>query len=234
MAFDTLVRSPFRRDGQGHVARGRARLCGFSSTLDSSPSRIPGKILSSYRCPIAFHQLSVSGAVVGLSVFNLRTQTRHGITQRSAFQKDRHCHSHPQPRSGSPCGRVLYHSGVRDPGKVSLPEGWAVAWQKSKAAWQNSKGAWQNSKGVWQKSNAAGQEPKMAMRESKAAELKSKAAREKSKAARHKSKAARQRVKRGLAEVKRGLAELKRGLAELKASRNGLKDGRSRVQASSK
>ena len=90
------------------------------------PPENPGKILSSYRCPIAFHQRSVPGAVVGLSVSNLRTQKRLGRTQRSAFQRDRHCHSHPQPRSGSPCGGVLNLIGFRDPGKVHLPEGWAM------------------------------------------------------------------------------------------------------------
>ena len=86
----------------------------------------PGKILPFYRCPIAFHQRSVPGAVVGLSVSNLRPQKRLGRTQRSAFRRDRHCHSHPQPRSGSPCGGVLNLIGFRDPGKVHLPEGWAT------------------------------------------------------------------------------------------------------------
>ena len=46
------------------------------------PPEIPGKILSSYRCPVAFHQLSVSGAVVGLSV------------SRDASSRQKTCHTY--------------------------------------------------------------------------------------------------------------------------------------------
>ena len=46
------------------------------------PPELPGKILSSYRCPVAFHQLSVSGAVVGLSV------------SRDASSRQKTCHTY--------------------------------------------------------------------------------------------------------------------------------------------